>query len=446
MATTGKPDRDAPEAPRRDWHRLRLWEIQFVRDLLVIAAIVGLVWLGHRLSVVTVPILLAMTLAYLVEPLVQRATRSRWIGRPFAAALIIALLSLAVVLPLTFGVGFAVVQGSSVAAELAVNIRQLQASVEQPDDQQAYLALPPGAWRTIRDYVIEARTARDAAKESTTPARPESGPASARSTLAEAAIWGINWLSANAEAITSRLSRQALGTGAEAAKAAIRTAAAFGYLLFTLVLTAFFFFFVCTGYGRVKDFWQSLIPDRRRGRAIELLSKMDHVVAAFIRGRLLICLVLIIFDTAAYWLIGVPAPLILGPIVGLLALLPYASGLGALIAIVALWLGPSAGGIQPQWWWIVFAPLGVYAVAQVLDDYVLTPQIQGRATGLDVPSILFASIAGGALAGVYGLLLAIPTAACLKIVLKEVVWPRFRAWAEGRTADPLPISADPTPR
>ena len=52
---------------------------------------------------------------------------------------------------------------------------------------------------------------------------------------------------------------------------------------------------------------------------------------------------------------------------------------------------------------------------------------------------LFVSLAGGVLAGFYGLLLAIPVGACLKILLNEVFWPRFRQWAEGRARDFLPI-------
>ena len=82
-------------------------------------------------------------------------------------------------------------------------------------------------------------------------------------------------------------------------------------------------------------------------------------------------------------------------------------------------------------------------LGQVLDDYVLTPLIQGKSTNMDTPSILFASMAGGTLAGVYGLLLAIPVAACLKILLKEVFWPRFRVWAEGKAKDFLPIGKTP---
>jgi predicted PurR-regulated permease PerM len=64
---------------------------------------------------------------------------------------------------------------------------------------------------------------------------------------------------------------------------------------------------------------------------------------------------------------------------------------------------------------------------------------------MDMPTILFAVLAGGIIAGFYGILLAIPAAACLKILMRETFWPRFRAWADGRVKDFLPISRyDPT--
>ena len=53
-------------------------------------------------------------------------------------------------------------------------------------------------------------------------------------------------------------------------------------------------------------------------------------------------------------------------------------------------------GFRGEWWWAVFAPIVYYNIGQALDDYVLTPWIQGESTGLDAPAILFASIAGGA--------------------------------------------------
>jgi predicted PurR-regulated permease PerM len=167
---------------------------------------------------------------------------------------------------------------------------------------------------------------------------------------------------------------------------------------------------------------------------------MDVVIAGFVRGRLTICAIFMVYFTLSYWIIGVPAWLVMGPIVGVMCLVPYAATLGMFIVILLLALSPQVSGVMGTWYWIFGAPIVVHMLYQSLDDYVLTPRIQGKNTGMDTPTILFASLAGGILAGFYGLLLAIPVAACVRIVLREIVWPNVRAWAAGRSADPLPIS------
>ena len=69
---------------------------------------------------------------------------------------------------------------------------------------------------------------------------------------------------------------------------------------------------------------------------------------------------------------------------------------------------------------------------------MLTPLIQGKVTDLDPVSIVVAVLAGGTLAGLYGMLLAVPAAACIKILLREVAMPAIRDWSDGRSKDPLP--------
>ena len=73
---------------------------------------------------------------------------------------------------------------------------------------------------------------------------------------------------------------------------------------------------------------------------------------------------------------------------------------------------------------------------------MLTPVIAGKATNLDPVTILVAVLAGGSVMGVYGMLLAIPAAACGKILATEVLLPKVRAWTKGEARDPLPIDAD----
>lgn len=457
MAEPPAHSSDRPPARVPRWASLHLWQIQPVRDLLVLAGVLSLIWLGSRLSIVTVPLLLALALAYLVEPVVRIVTARRRISRAGVALGIIAMFTLAVIVPALLGVGFAAAQGVQFARTTSAKVELVLQSIDKPDDELLRARLP-SAWRSIRDYLVEQRRGMpmdDMPSDGPAPtqdATPPHEPAvrdpmmtrapSPAHLLGFELTSAINWvgkqLQENAQTITTRL----LEAGGGILGTLIGIFGSIGRLLFTLFLTAFFFYFLCTGFGKVQSTWHQFVPHGSKSRTVELLTKMDRVIAAFIRGRVTVCASMIVVYTVGYWLIGVPAPFVIGPLTGLLTLVPYAAGLTAPIAMLLMWLNPEGSGWQTQWWWILGGPLLILALAQALDDWVLTPLIQGQATGMATPLIVLASIAGGSLAGFYGLLLAIPVAACLKIMVEEIVLPRVRAWAQGRAPDLLPVKRE----
>jgi len=91
------------------------------------------------------------------------------------------------------------------------------------------------------------------------------------------------------------------------------------------------------------------------------------------------------------------------------------------------------------WWGVLVWPTLVFALVQALDGWLLTPLIAGKATNLDPVTIFVAVLAGGSVLGAYGMLLAIPVAACIKITIQEVILPNVRAWVRGEAEDPLPF-------
>lgn len=485
---------------------MHLWQIQPLRDALVLSAIFGIVYLGYVLSIVTVPILLALMLAYLFEPVVARMTRDGRVGRARVAVSILLLSFFLIIVPAGVGLGVSIVQGVSYVSSVARSIEQLSSSVLKPEDDvlRASLSQRSKTWGVIRDFIVDERAKfvasgdrkvkADAQKSSDAESRnnpvpqqgTETSPADAsrnqnptnpdsnvtdaqdsqntddaEQTMGDQPAQGdqdtaevlgmeiepsmvfriLEWSRQSLQRNANDIGNTVLTAGGGAVGALFSILNSTWKLLATLFLTAFFFYFFCTGYGKVLQFWKGFVPYRKRGRVLELLEQMDVVISGFIRGRLTICAILIGVYTFGYFIIGVPAPLIVGPIVGLFTLIPYASGALAPIVILLMLLEPS-NGWQGAWWWSIGSPLLVLGIAQVLDDYFLTPRIQGKSTNMDMPTILFASIAGGTLAGFYGLLLAIPAAACIKILLREIFWPRFREWAMGRADDLLPISKE----
>ncbi len=434
------------------WASLHLWELQPVRDVFVIAAAWGLLLLGYRLSLVTVPLLLAMLLAYLFEPVVKRMTRLSWVSRQGAAMFIIVAAGLLVVIPATVGVVYGVGQGVELGANAFENAKLLDQTLDDRRTvgaaRETWTQMPPALqWLAgeLRPELELKEAPTETLPDETEPAQaaPRGPPDDAAEPQEDAAFEAtlrnsVRWLGGWARENSDRIGNQVFTTSWDIVTAAVGAVGSVGSLVFSAFLTAFFFFFLSTGFGAVLEFWQGLIPERRKGRVIDLARKMDAAVAGFIRGRLTICAILCVVLSFGYLAIGAKGWLLLGIGVGILSLVPYLSLIGIPLGIAVMLLDP-VEGFRGAWWWAVLGPILLYAASQALDDYLLTPWIQGRSTDLDTPTILFASIAGGVMAGFYGVLVAIPVAACLKIAIKELVWPHVQAWARGDTKDPLPI-------
>lgn len=409
---------EIPQSSYPLWSRLHLWQMQPVRDVLLGLGIFALILMGQKASVVTVPLLLAVLFAYLFEPVIVWSMKKLNIARRTSVSGIIAIVVLLVILPSTIGASYGIAQTISFAQHILTNIDKVQQAQEVPDIELAHQQLEEqgvgGAWISIHDSI---RSADD-----------ENSPVS------QALLAANNWILDNKDEVAST----ATTVGLETINRILSFLGAVFGLGFMGFLTAFFFFFLATEWVGVKGFGANLLPDKNRDRIIDLLTKFDAVISGFIRGRLTIAFIQAIVFSIGFFAIGVPGAFILGPAVAFLSIVPYLALVGVPIAVSLLWL-QGYSDIRGEWWWVVGAPTILYFVGQALDDYVLTPLIQGKSTGMDTPTILFASLAGGALFGVFGLLIAIPIAACVKILIQEIFWPKFKDWAEGRASDPLPI-------
>ena len=490
------------------WSKLHLWQMQPIRDVLLGLAVFAIFWLGQATSVVTVPLLLAILLAYLFEPVIQFAMSRLGMSRQGSVIGIIASMVLIVAVPVGLGVSYGVIQVVSFSTEIydsanrvnaafdeavgtedepgpaarlyearlereAEKLRQSSTNAAEPDgdavpaeqDSQSEDGEPAPDEGASTEPEPEEQIVADVVhtlseQERTDMARMDAIRATLGDDTGSAWVWYFNQLllsefpvgdnesttssalaavndfvSANTETIAK--------TGAGFAVNTVERVLGFAVTAFSIAfmgfVTAFFFFFLATGWVEFKGFTDKLIPDKHRDRIVDLATKFDGVISGFVRGRITIAFLQSIVFSIGYFVIGVPASFILGPIVAILSIVPYLALVGVPVAIGLMFLAEPSEGFRGAWWWMVAAPTVFYFMGQALDDYVWTPMIQGKSTGLDTPVILFASIAGGAIFGVFGLLIAIPLAACAKILIQEIFWPRFKEWAEGRADDPLPL-------
>jgi predicted PurR-regulated permease PerM len=467
--------------------RLHLWQIQPVRDVAVILLILWLIGLGYRMSIVTVPLLLGLLLAYLLEPPI--AWLARRTSRPFAAGAAIAVVILAFVVPVGAGMVFAGSQGIRFLSSLDNDLERFVDKVErfllylERDEVKVVIsegggiAIEPGdpepgeedETDTADDGTDDPGTDERAPGEGEEPVAPPGAGDSAREDSGGAEKDADDEPKPErkdeekADADDAKPERTLVQRYASTMRKAIREnfgtlsqrvaegsigalSIGWGWLIFLggaafryLFLTPFFFFFWSISLGSVQQFGAQLIPEKYRPRALVVIRKMDRAIAAFIRGRLTIGLILAVLYTIAYTVIGVPVPFIFGPVIGIASTVPYLPLLGWPATMLAMAIDQAGASDPYAWWWIILGPTIVYFAFQTLDDYVLTPAIQGKNVGLSTPVILFAVLGAGALAGVYGILIAIPIAACIKILITDVIFPRYKAWVQGKADDPLPI-------
>ena len=225
----------------------------------------------------------------------------------------------------------------------------------------------------------------------------------------------------------TNLARKSLGISV----GLVGTAVSFtSYIALASVIIIFSFFFFSWKFDAILAWFKPFIPAQSRDHTLTILHKMDLAVSSFVRGRLIQSLVMTGVLTVGWWLGGVPFWFLLGIITGALNVVPFLPAVGAAIAILLTVCSPADPEIGFVWsWGLLLWPAGVFIVAQTLDGYVIEPIVQGKATNLDPLSVMLAVLVGGTLAGVLGMLLAIPLAACIKILMQEMVLPMARSIA-----------------
>jgi len=161
-----------------------------------------------------------------------------------------------------------------------------------------------------------------------------------------------------------------------------------------------------------------LMPRRWRRDVIPLLVEMEQVVGAYIRGELLLMTIMGVWAWVVLALLGVHYSVVLGLLTGILEIVPTLGPLisGSIAVSVAFTQQTSLFGGNNL---ALAAVVGLsYAAMQQLENVFLVPQIMGRAVRLHPLVVLFALVCGAALGGALGAILAVPTAAMLKTVLR----------------------------
>ncbi len=178
-------------------------------------------------------------------------------------------------------------------------------------------------------------------------------------------------------------------------------------------------FYLLYDFDRMTAAIRDLVPHRVRPFVVDVARESDQVLGQFMRGQLIVMLILAVLYGVGYSIVGVRLAVVIGLVAGLVAFIPYIGGATALgLALLMCFLDFQGWG---QVAWVVV----VYAVVQALEGFVITPKIVGDKVGLGAVWVLLALMVGGELFGFFGVLLALPAAAVSKIfVVRALSWYR----------------------
>lgn len=172
-----------------------------------------------------------------------------------------------------------------------------------------------------------------------------------------------------------------------------------------------------------------LTPPKYRPEAAYVGGELGTAMGSFVRGQLLVALLVGIGSSIGMWAIDLPFWLLVGIIAGFLNLIPFLGPVvgGALAALIALLNGDP--------WQAVWA-VAIMVLVQQVDNHLITPMVQRARVNLSPLVIILALIVGGSLAGLLGVLVAIPVTAAIRIVVGHLWRTRIlgQSWQEASEA------------
>ncbi|WP_455372648.1 AI-2E family transporter [Limibacillus halophilus] len=183
-------------------------------------------------------------------------------------------------------------------------------------------------------------------------------------------------------------------------------------LLSLVFITPIVAFYLLRDWDKMVAKIDSWLPRHSHDTIVKLAKDADAIIASFIRGQALVCLILGGFYMVGLMLAGLKYGLIVGLVSGLLSFIPFVGSITGLVLSVGLALLQFDDLVR------VAIVAGIFFLGQFLEGNFITPKFVGDSTQLHPVWVIFALLAGGALFGFLGVLLAIPVAAVIGVLVR----------------------------
>ncbi|PLW77412.1 AI-2E family transporter [Cohaesibacter celericrescens] len=185
-------------------------------------------------------------------------------------------------------------------------------------------------------------------------------------------------------------------------------------MLALIVITPVVAFYLLYDWDRMVEKIDGWLPRDHQYTVRRLARDIDNSVSGFVRGQIMVGLILGVFYALSLSLLGLNFGLLIGLVAGLLSFVPYAGAtLGLLVstgvAIVQFWPDPVPIGLA----------FGIFVIGQFVEGNILQPRLVGERVGLHPVWLMFALLAFGSLFGFVGMLIAVPAAAAVGVIVRH---------------------------
>ncbi len=351
MAAQNNKNRPKPPEPLSPF-----WWLRWVPTIILI--FVALKFLHVFFSLALAPILASFALAYMLNPLVTQLTK-RGLSRAFATLTTLLLVLLATIALLKFVVPDLIEKGGIASQNLTKTL-----TPEYAAQQRVLLR----RYSPLLDRVIGPRVEQILRN----PVEAMGSPA----------LWAVGGLSGFFATAVASLD---------------------------LLLVPLFVYYILLDFAAWRNQWEDLIPPRFRDTFSRLFDEVGRILEAYVRGQLLISLIMVGLYAIGFVIFDVPAWAGIAVLAGMLNIIPYVgTGLGLVLALA---FTLSDGGLG----WRLAGVGGVFVVVQFIEGYLLTPRIIGARLSLHPMAVFLGLLIGGKLFGLLGIILAVPTIAIAKV-------------------------------
>ncbi|NDF12285.1 MAG: AI-2E family transporter [Proteobacteria bacterium] len=172
-------------------------------------------------------------------------------------------------------------------------------------------------------------------------------------------------------------------------------------------------FYMLKDYDHMVAKVDSYLPRKHAKTIREQLLLMDEKISGFVRGQTNVCIILGVFYAVGLSIVGLDFGVLIGLMTGALSFIPYLGMLCGTVTGLSVAYFQYDGGLSS-----IMTVAAVFAVGQFLEGNFIAPKLVGESVGLHPVWIIFALLAGGALMGFTGILIAVPFAAIIGVLVR----------------------------